>query len=113
VKSLQTTNDRQRTSSDGNNSPGQGPGELIIGINRPKEKFSRWLLLLKIEISSIVHCCFSISQNELKLYLQLHGNEYFNINAEVFCEICRTIPAKFAIIWYSGYRVDNLNVIFC
>ena len=26
---------------------------------------SRWLLLLKIEISSIVHCCFSISQNEL------------------------------------------------
>ena len=27
---------------------------------------SRWLLLLIIEISSIVHCCFSISQNELK-----------------------------------------------
>ena len=27
---------------------------------------SRWLLLLKIEISSIVHFCFSISQNELK-----------------------------------------------
>jgi hypothetical protein len=25
-----------------------------------------WLLLLKIEISSIVHRCFSISQNELK-----------------------------------------------
>jgi hypothetical protein len=32
----------------------------------------RWLLLLKIEISSIVHCCFSISQNELKFELQLH-----------------------------------------
>ena len=28
--------------------------------------YSRWLLLLKIEISSIVHCYFSISQNELK-----------------------------------------------
>jgi hypothetical protein len=27
---------------------------------------SRWLLLLKIEISSIVHFCFSTSQNELK-----------------------------------------------
>jgi hypothetical protein len=27
---------------------------------------SRWVLLLKIEISSIVHCCFNISQNELK-----------------------------------------------
>jgi hypothetical protein len=29
---------------------------------------SRWLLLLKIEISSIVHCCFSISQNELNFF---------------------------------------------
>jgi hypothetical protein len=36
---------------------------------------SRWLLLLKLEISSIVHCCFSISQNELKFKLQLHGKE--------------------------------------
>ena len=36
---------------------------------------SRWLLLLKIEISSIVHCCFSISQNELKFELQRHGKE--------------------------------------
>jgi hypothetical protein len=36
---------------------------------------SRWLLLLKIEISSIVHCCFSISQNELKFELQLHGKK--------------------------------------
>jgi hypothetical protein len=25
---------------------------------------SRWQLLLKIEMSSIVHCCFSIIQNE-------------------------------------------------
>jgi hypothetical protein len=23
----------------------------------------------------IVHCCFSVSQNELKFYLQLHGKE--------------------------------------
>jgi hypothetical protein len=27
--------------------------------------FARWLLLLKIEISSFVHCCFIINQNEL------------------------------------------------
>jgi hypothetical protein len=26
---------------------------------------SRWLLLLKIEISSIVHCCFSISWTKI------------------------------------------------
>jgi hypothetical protein len=27
----------------------------------------RWLLLLKIEISSIVYCCFSINQNDLNV----------------------------------------------
>ena len=37
---------------------------------------SRWLLLLKIEISSLVHCCFIINLNELKFLLQLLGNEY-------------------------------------
>ena len=36
---------------------------------------SKWLLLLKIEISSIVHCCFIIILNELTFFLQLHGNE--------------------------------------
>jgi hypothetical protein len=34
---------------------------------------------LKIEKSGdeilIVHCCFSVSQNELKFSLQLHGKE--------------------------------------
>ena len=40
---------------------------------------SRWLLLLRIEISSIVHCCFIINLNEHKYLLQLHGNEQFNI----------------------------------
>jgi hypothetical protein len=37
---------------------------------------SRWLLLLKIEISH------------------------------------RTIPARFNLIWFSGFRGENLNVIF-
>ena len=32
-----------------------------------------WLLLRKIEISSIVHFCYSISQNELQFKLHLHG----------------------------------------
>jgi hypothetical protein len=36
---------------------------------------SRYPLLLKIEISSIVHCCFIINQNELKFKLPLHGIE--------------------------------------
>jgi hypothetical protein len=42
---------------------------------------SRWLLLLKIEISSIVHCCFILNH-------------------------------KFGLIWFSGFREEDLNVIF-
>ena len=45
-------------------------------LTRPKSLalHSRWWLLLKIEISLIVYCCFIISKNELKFYLQQHGN---------------------------------------
>jgi hypothetical protein len=46
-----------------------------ISQNEQLKFLPGWLLLLKIEISSIVHCCFSISQNELKFELQLHGKE--------------------------------------
>jgi hypothetical protein len=42
---------------------------------------SKWLLLLKIEISLVVNFCF-------------------------------TIPAKFALIWLSGFIREDLNVIF-
>jgi hypothetical protein len=35
----------------------------------------RQVMLLKIEISSIVYCCFIINLNELKFLMQLHGNE--------------------------------------
>jgi hypothetical protein len=43
--------------------PGWVPFKIVSG--RPALHL-RWLLLLKIEISSIANCCFSISQNELK-----------------------------------------------
>jgi hypothetical protein len=43
----------------------QGPYQVVL-LFVPTALRSRLLLLLKIEISSIVHCCFSISQNELK-----------------------------------------------
>jgi hypothetical protein len=52
--------------------PGWIPFKIVSDSPAPH---SRWLLLLKIEISSIVHCCFSISQNELNFELQLHGKE--------------------------------------
>ena len=48
---------------------------------------SRWLLLPKIENSSIVHCCLFIYQNELKYIQQLYSNEYFNMYFGFFCEI--------------------------
>jgi hypothetical protein len=36
---------------------------------------SKWLLLLKIEISLVVNFSFITNQNELKFVLQLYGNE--------------------------------------
>jgi hypothetical protein len=52
------------------------------------------LLLLKIEISSIVHCCFSISQNT-----QLHCGGYLGGRAQLPDIILEedhpmTIPSK-------------------
>jgi hypothetical protein len=50
---------------------------------------SSWLLLLKIEISSIVHCCSIINLNELQFLLQLHGNRGEDLNVKVY-DIQRT-----------------------
>ena len=47
----------------GRDGPWMGPFQNCV---RQPALHSRWLLLLKIEISLIVHCCFSINQNELK-----------------------------------------------
>jgi hypothetical protein len=44
----------------------RGDEILIVHCCFSPALHSRLLLLLKIEISSIVHRCFSISQNELK-----------------------------------------------
>ena len=70
------------------NLAGMVPGwvSFKIGFDSPA-LHSRWLLLLKIEISSNFHCCFILNQNELKFSLQLHGNEQFNIYSVFFCEI--------------------------
>jgi hypothetical protein len=43
-------------------------------------------VLLKIEISSIVHCCFSLSQNELKFLLRFREED---LNVKVY-DIRRT-----------------------
>ena len=49
------------------NLAGMAPGWVPFkNVSDSPALHSRWLLLLKIEISSIVHCCFSINENELK-----------------------------------------------
>jgi hypothetical protein len=88
---------------------------------------SRWLLLLKIEISSIVHCCFIINQNELIFIIKqqwttkeisiFSNSSHFEWRAGLSDTVLKgdhpkTIPAKFALIWFSGFRGDDLNVIF-
>jgi hypothetical protein len=79
---------------------------------------SRWLLLLKIGISSIIHCCFSLSQNELIEEISIFSNSsHLEWNALLLDTIFkrdypRTIPVKFALIWFSGFRGEDLNVMF-
>ena len=56
----------------------QGWVSFKIVSDRPA-LHSRWLLLLKIEISSIVHCCFVINLNELKFncsYIEMSSLTY-------------------------------------
>jgi hypothetical protein len=58
---------------------------------------SRWLMLQKIEIGGIYFL------NETSACVSdtiLKGDHP------------RTIPAKFALIWFSGFRGKDLNVIF-
>jgi hypothetical protein len=73
---------------------------------------SRWLLLLKIEISSVVHCCFIINQNELKVLLSHFEWSVGLSDTKLKEDHSRNIPAKFALIWFSGFRGEDLNVIF-
>jgi hypothetical protein len=54
------------------NLAGMDPGWVPFNIVSDSPALhSRWLLLLRIEISSIVHCCFSISNGQLKKFLFL------------------------------------------
>jgi hypothetical protein len=56
----------------GRDGPWVGPFHIYFRQLCPPFKMAT---VTKIEISSIVHCCFNINQNELKFLLQLHGNE--------------------------------------
>jgi hypothetical protein len=47
----------------------------------------RWLLLLKIKISSNGQNCFILSQNVAKFELYKHNDELFNIYYGIFYEL--------------------------
>jgi hypothetical protein len=55
----------------------------------------------------IVHCCFSVSQNELHLEWRA-GLSDTNLKENH----PGTIPARFGLIWFSGFRGEDLNAIF-
>jgi hypothetical protein len=57
---------------------------------------SKWLLLLKIESSYSSHLEWRVELSDTIL-----KGDY-----------PRTIPARFSVIWFSGFRGEDLNVIF-
>jgi hypothetical protein len=77
---------------------------------------SRWLLLLKIEISSIVHCCFSINQKwtieEISIFSNSSHLEWRAGLSDTILkwDYPRTIPVKSGLIWFSGFRGEVLKV---
>jgi hypothetical protein len=84
---------------------------------------SRWLLLLKIEMSSIVHCCFSISQNFFLKYVCYKQQEYFSIDCYIIFSKLLPIPvqllywtakemSKYQTALFSNYNNEYRKVIF-
>jgi hypothetical protein len=69
--------------------------------------YPRWPLLLKIEISSNGQNCSILSQNvpKFELYTALSDTILKGTHPG-------TIPAMFRLIWLSGFRGEDLNVIF-
>jgi hypothetical protein len=64
---------------------------------------SRWLLLLKIEISKEIYIISNSSHLEWRAGLSdiiLKGSHL------------GTITARFGLIWFCGFRGEDLNVIF-
>jgi hypothetical protein len=83
---------------------------------------SRWPLLLTIWISSNGQNCSILSQNVPKFELYKHTDELFNMYYRIFYELwtdtilkwthAGTIPTRFDLFWFSGFRGEDLNVIF-
>jgi hypothetical protein len=77
--------------------------------------YPRWPPLLKIEIYSNGQNCSILSQKVLKFELYKHNDEL--LRAGLSDTILKgthpgTIPARFGLIWFSGFRGEDLNMIF-
>jgi hypothetical protein len=71
--------------------------------------------LLTIEISSNGQNCSILSQNVPKFELYKHNDELFKICYRILYEQGThpgTNPARFDLTWFSGFREEDLNVIF-
>jgi hypothetical protein len=67
----------------------QGPYQVLLLFISTALR-SRWLLLLKIEISSIVHYCFIINLNELS-YMEMSSLTYIpGFSVKFFFQPIRT-----------------------
>jgi hypothetical protein len=87
-------------------------------------EYSRWPLLLKIEIFSNGQNCSILCQSVPKFELYKYNDELFNMyyshlewRARLSDTILKgthpgTIPAKFGLTWFSGFRGEDLNEIF-
>ena len=97
----------------------------IIGINRPKEKFHRKTRNIMLNYSFPCSCSKSLRSFRFIINQQWTIEEisifsyssHLEWRAELSDKILkwdhpRTIPAKFGLIWFSGFREEDLNVIF-
>jgi hypothetical protein len=60
----------------------------------------------------IVHCCFSFE--EMSIFSNSGHLEWRAVLSDTILKGTHpgTIPARFGLIWFSGFREEDLNVIF-
>ena len=97
----------------------------IIGINRLKEKFQKKNPEHMLNYSLPCSCSSNLSSFWLILKQQwtieeisiFSNSSHLEWRAGLSDTILKgthpgTIPARFGLIWFSGFRVEDLNVIF-
>jgi hypothetical protein len=77
-------------------------------------RYKNWSTLLKIEISSIAHCCFSISQNELKFncsYMARSSLTYIlGFSVKFIFQPIYTDYASFWLILKQQWTIEEISI---